>query len=70
MKDTAFLIISPNGVERIRKQITSLGPYEIAVRLQITVPDHVFDELNVSVNLDIKEEHIIKPDINVELEPA
>ena len=69
MKDTVFLIVSPQGVQRIRKQVTGLGPYEVAVRLEVTIPDSAFDELSPTARLDIPAEAIMRSDIDVAVEP-
>jgi hypothetical protein len=66
MKTVSYLTLSKKGVVSTTKSLPSLKSGQVAIRLNIEVPDGVFEPTMV-VNLTIKEEDIIHPPVNAEL---
>jgi len=69
MKDTIFLVTDASGVVRMTKRAPSLCRNEVAVRLTVTVPDSAYRSLEVSASLDVPEDRVILPEIEVEAAP-
>lgn len=67
MRDTVFLIISSQGISRMRKQYSELRSNEIAVRVEVEVADGIFDDLCPTATLHIEEDHILRPPVDVRL---
>lgn len=67
MKDTVFLVTDSSGVVRMTKRAPSLYRNEVAVRLTVQVPDSAYRSLQVSATLDVPEERVILPEIEVDV---
>lgn len=69
MKDTVYLIVNKNGVHGMRKTPPDLKGGEHAVRLQVNVDDRFFKAAIPTALLEIGEEFLITPEIDVDIEP-
>lgn len=71
MKTNCYLIIDRSGPVRITKRAPDLTRGQIAVRLQIEVPDAVFAPPDIpDAALIIGEEFMLKPEASVHLLPT
>lgn len=62
MNIKAFLVISRSGTLRVVKNRPYLNNTEIAVTLDIDVPNKFFERLMPTVKIDLPEEAIVNPD--------
>lgn len=62
MNIKAFLVISRSGTLRVVKNRPYLNNTEIAVTLDINVPNKFFERLMPTVSIDLPEEAIVNPD--------
>lgn len=67
MKDTVYLVTDASGVVRMTKRAPSLYRNEVAVRLTVQVPDSAFRSLEVSAILDVPEDRVILPGVEVDV---
>lgn len=70
MKDSAYLIITENGIVGMKKRIPSLDAGEYAIMVTLNVPDSYFDVVYPEAVLNVTEEHLVKSDIHVKLNSA
>jgi hypothetical protein len=68
MKDVCYIIADSVGVLRMTKRAPSLGREEIAVKVSISIPDSAFRSPIVSASLDVPEERVVHPDIEMDVE--
>lgn len=67
MTINAFLVISDGGALRVVKSRPYLNNNEIAVALNIDVPDAFFERMIPVVQVDLPEEAVAQPDADVSL---
>lgn len=72
MRDTAYIVVSPYGIERMTKRPPALAREELGVKVTITVPDGCFAKPFVAVGVDVPEDRVIHPtaDVTVDEVPA
>ena len=72
MKDTCYLIADRYGVKRLTKRPPSLSRNEIGVAVKITIPDSAFRSPFITTSLDVPEDSVIQPIVEMEIveEPA
>jgi len=66
MKDTIYIVMTDGGVSRITKRWPMLSRSEIAVEVRLSVPDSSFRSPILRATLDVAENAIIQPTIEVE----
>lgn len=64
MKDTAYIVVTAEGVQRMTKRVPSLAREELAVKVTITVPDASFRPWMVTAALDVPEDRVILPTVD------
>ena len=69
MKQTIFLIVTKQGVQRMTKRAPSLYRGEVAVALTVNIPTGVFRPLSIPATLDIEEGSVIHPTVEIEALP-
>ena len=55
MKTTSWLVINKNGIHSVRKTKPSLGWNEIAVAVNMEVPDELFKRPTISATIKIED---------------
>lgn len=65
MKINAYMVISDRGSIRVVKTRPELNNNEIAVNLNVEIPNIFFERLMPTINIKIPEEAVLKPDIEV-----
>ena len=69
MKDTIYLILNRNRVDRmVKTRMPNLRGGEVAVKLSISIDDKHFRSPLVSAHLDVGDEWVIEPEVEVALE--
>ena len=63
MKDTIWLVLRKDGVQRLRKTPPALEPNEITVKLNLTLDDKVFNKPTFESSLQITENQTIDLEI-------
>lgn len=66
MKTKVFLIADAWGVVRLTKREPALNRGEVAVRLTVTIPDAVFKNPIVDASVEVAEDRVIAPSVEVE----
>lgn len=66
MKDTCFLVFNEDGFVRATKRWPSLGREEIAVQVKATIPDSSFRSPVLAVSMDVKDQQVIQPTVEME----
>ena len=56
------------AVPKVTKTKPTLEANEIAVKVNLSIDQSVFEKLVPNINIDIKEEHIITQDVTADLE--
>lgn len=67
MKDSLYLVLSDKGFERATKRAPSLYRNEVAVLLKLSIPDSAFRSLTVSATLEVQEEQVIQPTLEIDI---
>jgi len=67
MKDTVYLVVSPRGIDRMRKRDFDLRFNEVAVRVTIEIPDAVFRKPIMDCYLKVGPEDVKVPEIAAEM---
>jgi hypothetical protein len=65
MKEIAYLILSKRGTVGLRKNSPSLARGEIAVRLELDVPDSLFRDYIPTARLSIEADQVVRPEPTV-----
>lgn len=67
MKDEAYIVLNSRGISRMtRKSRPKLAQGEYAVRLELTVPDHVFVARPIAqATLAVNAEKLLVPSVDV-----
>jgi len=68
MRDSCYIIVNKSGVQDFRKTSYPLKPGELAVKINLSLPDSIFHKPKVEGTLSISEEDIPKGSIIKELE--
>lgn len=53
MKDTCFIVVSKKGVQKMYKTQPPLKPNELKLKLNITLPDHLFQEPTIETKIEV-----------------
>jgi len=67
MKTTVYLVMTVNGVERMTKKPPALRGNERSVAIEINVDDSIFEYSFMKTSLDIKEDDVLEPSLDVQL---
>lgn len=70
MRDVCYLVFHRYGVARMTKNPPRLERDEYAVQLNVMIEDAFFKAAIPIATLEIGDEHVIKPSLEVMLEPA
>lgn len=65
MKDSIYLIATRSGVARMTKRRPNLTHDEIGVCMQISIPDGVFRSPLLAVSLEVGEQAVIHPTMEI-----
>ncbi len=66
MKDVIFIVADKTGALRMTKRAPVLKRAEVAVKLNLSIPDGCFLSPVISVALDVSEDRVIVPTATVE----
>lgn len=67
MKDAVYLVADENGVVRMTKRVPSLYRQEVAVKIAVTIPDGCFRSSVFTASVDVPEDRVIQPHIEVDV---
>lgn len=67
MNETGYLVLNKRGIVGYRKTTPALKRGEIAVRLEVDVPDTLFLDYIPTARLVVDPEKVLRPDISVEI---
>jgi len=70
MKQTIYLVVTRQGVQRYTKKPSSLAPDEHRVRLDLTIPDEAFERYTPTVTVELLAEHLVAGPPVVTVEPV
>ncbi len=68
MKDTVYLVFDESGIREMKKRSPALKQGEYAVCLNFEVPDAIFEDRFPEVDIQIPEESVSFPGINVSVQ--
>jgi hypothetical protein len=67
MKDQVFLVLNPDGIQRMTKKAPKLAGNERSVAIAVNVPDKVFEYTFMKAEINIDEDQVIEPELDVQL---
>lgn len=67
MKDVCYLVADSVGVVRMTKRAPVLGRREIGVMVRVTIPDSAFKAPYVQATLNVPEDSVIQPVVEMEV---
>lgn len=70
MKQTIYLVVTHQGVQRFTKKPSSLAADEHRVRLDLTIPDEAFERYTPTVSVVLETEHLVAGPPVVTVEPV
>ena len=65
MQDYFFIVVDRDGVRKMTKKEPPLKSFERAIKLNITIPDDVFEITYITANINVKQEDIMSPEIEI-----
>lgn len=65
MQDHFFIVVSQDGVCKMTKKEPALKSFERGIKLNISVPDDVFEITYITANINVKQEDIMSPEIEI-----
>lgn len=68
MRDSVYLTFDRNGVILMRKRAPAMSSGEFAVRISIEVPDQFFNRVIPHAHIEVPEDFILEPEVEVTLE--
>jgi hypothetical protein len=68
MKDTVYITMNRSGAVSMRKSKPKLNSGQVAVRINLAVPDTFFDRFIPEVNIEVPNTALIHPRIEAEVE--
>ena len=67
MKDSCYLIINPSGIVGMRKNKPDLTSGQVTVEVSVKVPDRFFDMTVPKAVIEIPEDAIMTPEVDVKI---
>lgn len=67
MQDKVFLVMDAKGIRRMSKRAPKLAGNERSVEISINVDDNIFEYTFMKTELNIKEEDVLEPTLEVQL---
>lgn len=67
MQDSAYLVMNSNGIVAMKKNPPKLAGGQVAVKVEVEVTDTYFDTHVPVAKLNITDDMVIKPDIEVKV---
>ena len=58
MKDNCYLVVKKSGITRMNKTPPSLGDDELAVKIDLVLPDNVFGKPRFEAKVELTEEQV------------
>lgn len=70
MKDKIYIVANDTGVTRMTKRYPALGRDEIGVAVTVNIPDSAFRSPVIGFSVDVPEEHVVQPKVDIIVDPA
>lgn len=67
MRDKLFLVMTKKGVQRMSKRPPKLAGNERSVEIMVNVDDSIFEYTFMKTELNIKEEDVLEPTLEVQV---
>lgn len=68
MRDSCYLVFDRRGVRKMTKTAPDLSSGQYAVKVNVGVPDGLFDRTFPEVDIEVPEQAVIAPEVAVEFD--
>lgn len=67
MKETVYLTMNVDGVKRMTKKPPKLAGNERSIAIVVNIPDSVFEYTFMKAEINVDEDQVIEPELDVQL---